>query len=227
MTPRHGQRAGRGRLRYRGSDHGPGRGGHGGRADEHEGQLVAGMIPGRGRRVRQQDRRVHREQRPEGRGLGRGRTSTKRGANAAGRAAAARRSCGRLPPPPPRRAALKAVGVREPRLIGEVSLITRSMFTKPQAEVTARGRQPRLTAPSAPSQQLRRSASRPVSCARAASTAEPPATPPRKRYAATSVHSAGLTTGRPSSRRGGKKEEVVQLNNEVEEIKSVKPMINR
>ena len=95
---------------------------------------------------------------------------------------------------------LKAVRIHEPRLIGEVSLITRSMFTKRSGRPrsSTRATAPTLTAPSAASRQLRRSASRPLSCAPAASTAEPPATPPRKRYAAIpGPHGTGLTTGRP------------------------------
>ena len=50
----------------------------------------------------------------------------------------------------------------------------------------------------AASRQLRRSVSCPVSWPPAASRADPPASPPRKRYAAISgPHGAGLTTGRP------------------------------
>ena len=94
--------------------------------------------------------------------------------------------------------ALKALRTHEPRLIGEVSLMTRSMFRKrsglPRSRTKATA--PRLTAARAPSRQLRHSVGRPVSCPPAASTAQPPATPPRKRYAATSQpHGAGLTTG--------------------------------
>ncbi len=85
-------------------------------------------------------------------------------------------------------------------LIGEVSLTVRSMLTKrsgrPRSLTSATA--PSETATKAESLVLRRKVGRPVSCAPAASRPDPPATPPRNKYAATSCpQGAGLTTGRP------------------------------
>ena len=87
-----------------------------------------------------------------------------------------------------------------PRLIGLVTFTVRIMFRKRSGRPRSsmRAAVPSPTVPSAMSRALRRRRGRSVHCAPKASSPEPPATPPRNRYAAIGAfHGGALTTGRP------------------------------
>src|SRR5699024_11989993 len=89
--------------------------------------------------------------------------------------------------------------IHVPTLIGDVSLTVRIMFKKrsglPRSSTRADALSPVETR--ADSRALRHSVARPVNWPPAASTPDPPATPPKNRYAAILLsHGAGFTTGR-------------------------------
>ena len=78
----------------------------------------------------------------------------------------------------------------------KVRIILRNRSGLPRSAMSATA--PTPAAASAVSRLLRRSRRRPVSCAPSASSDEPPATPPRKKYAPISCfHGGAFTIGRP------------------------------
>ncbi len=154
------------------------------RSGEDERQLVADLVPGRHRRVRQQHRGVRGDGRarwppptsPSGRAsrpqqAARASVRRHRGGTSSFSAAAAR-------PPGP-----YAARTQVPTLIGEVGLATRSMWWNRSGRPRSATRNHMLASrpPSEPSQLARRSAGRPVRSAPAASSAVPAARPPVNR----------------------------------------------
>ena len=93
-----------------------------------------------------------------------------------------------------------AVRIQVPMLIGEVGLATRSMWWKRSGRPRSATSRYMLTprAPTLPRRPARRSAGRPVRSAPAASSDDPAARPPVKKYAGIChSHTGGFSTGRP------------------------------